>query len=292
MTLRHLRTFITVVREGSITAAAEKLNISQPAVSLSIREMETFYDIKLFERISRKLYITPDGKEIYNYSNRILTLFDEMNFASETLKKRKTVRVGAGIVVGKLVMPKLAKRFLESNEDIDLLVTVNNAPTIEQMIITNDLDIGIMSGTIHNPDNLERRIFQVNPLVVICNKDHPLTQKKQLTIFDLASEKFLLGEKSSDTRVAVENLFLSNNLHIMPTWESSSTMALINAAGEGLGISVLPLNYVTALMKDNIVVLNVEGLDLKRYINIVYHKQKHLSPAVLRFIEFCRNYNT
>jgi DNA-binding transcriptional LysR family regulator len=291
MTLRHLRTFITVVREGSITAAAEKLNISQPAVSLSIREMEAFYGIKLFERISRKLYITPDGKEIYNYSNRILTLFDEMNFASETLKKRKTVRVGAGIAMGKLVMPKLAKRFLESNGDIDLLVTVNNAPTIEQKIITNDLDIGIMSGTIHNPDNLERQIFQVNPLVVICNKDHPLTKIKHLTIFDLASEKFLLSEKSSDTRVAVENLFLSNNLHIMPIWESSSTMALINAAGEGLGISVLPLNYVTALMKDNIVVLNVEGLDLKRYINLVYHKQKHLSSAVLRFIEFCQNYS-
>jgi DNA-binding transcriptional LysR family regulator len=288
MTLRHLRTFVTVFQEGSITAAAEKMNISQPAVSLAIREMEDFYGIKLFERISKKLYITQDGKELYNYSCRILALFEEMGSVSESLKGQKNLRVGAGIAMGKLMMPKLVKKFLELNGDINIFITIYDSLTIEQKIINNDLELGIMEATIHDTANLERVLFRVYPLVVICNKNNPLVGRQGLSVADLAEEKFLLGEKYSDTRVAVENILLSNNLHISPIWESASTMALINAVGEGLGISVLPQNYVTALKNDNIKVLNVRGFDHKRYINIVYHKQKHLSSAALRFIEFCQ----
>jgi DNA-binding transcriptional LysR family regulator len=211
-----------------------------------------------------------------------------MSSATEELKKQQNLRVGTGTAMGKLVMPKLAKRFLELNKDINLFVTVNNSPTIEQKIINNDLDLGIMEATSNDTANLERLVFQVNPLVVFCNKNNPLTKRQNLNVNDLAEQKFLLGEKFSDTRVAVEHILLSNNLHITPIWESASTMALINAVSEGLGISVLPLNYVTALMNNNIQVLDVKGVDHKRYINIVYHKQKHLSSAASRFIEFCQ----
>ena len=290
MTLRHLNAFITVFKEGSITAAAEKLHISQPAVSLTIRELEDFYGIKLFDRISRKLFATPESKEIYDYSSRILALYDEMNVASKTLKQRSTIRVGAGLSIGKLVMPKLVKRYLEENKDINLLVTVNDSRTIEQKILNHDLDLGIMQGTYANPDNFQRQVFQVSPLVAVCNKRNPLANKKSLTIFDLVSEKLLLSEKNSDTRVAVENLFLSNNIHISPIWESSCDVALIRAVEEGLGITILPLNYVNALISKSITILNVKGLDLKRYVNIVYLKQRHLSPAIIHFIDFCLRY--
>jgi DNA-binding transcriptional LysR family regulator len=292
MTLRHLHTFITVCHDGSFVAAAETLHISQPAVSFTIKELEEYYGFKLFERISRKLFITPGGKEIYEYASRILALFDEMNLISETLKKRYTVRVGTGLAYGELVMPKIAGKFLENNKDTNLRVSVNTYLAIKQQIMNNELDIGIIDVNIQDPNNLEHIVFQENPLVVVCNKNNPLAQKQSLSIKDLADQKFILGEKFSDTRAAVENIFLSNKMHVNIIWETASIIASINAVTENLGVGVLPLNYVNLMRNDNIVVLNIAGFNLKRSVNLIYLKEKHLSKAVLDFIEFCRTFES
>jgi DNA-binding transcriptional LysR family regulator len=265
------------------------MNISQPAVSVTIRELEEYYGFKLFDRVTRKLYITPEGKEIYDYTSRILLLLDEMSLMAESLKQRRTLRIGTGINLGELFMSKIAKQFGERNRDIKLLMSVNSAPIIEQKLINNELDLVIIGGNIHNKDNLERQLLQEQPMIAICRKDSPLVRMGRLTLTDIAAQDFLLGERISDLRVMVEDFFAANNLPISPIWESASTIALVNAVGEGLGVSVMPLNFVQAIDNHNIVILNVEGLDLKWHINIVFHRQKQISQEALYFIEFCRN---
>jgi DNA-binding transcriptional LysR family regulator len=126
-------------------------------------------------------------------------------------------------------------------------------------------------------------------MVAICHKDSHLVRIRHLTLSDITAQDFLLGERVSDLRMIVENFFSAHNLPISPIWESASTIALINAVGEGLGVSIVPLSFVKIIDNHNIVILNVEGLDLKWGINIIFNKQRRISPEGLRFIEFCRN---
>jgi DNA-binding transcriptional LysR family regulator len=288
MTLRHLHTFAAVYQEGSITAAAKKLNISQPAVSVTIHEMEAYYGVQLFERISKKLYITPAGKELFDCANQILALFDEMNLLADTHKKRYTLKVGCAVSFGELFLPKITKKFLAFNKDVNLSMTIDNGLVIEQKLIDNDLDIGILRGVLHSGDKFRRLVFYEQPMVAICSKENPLAKKTQLSFLELRGQNLLLGEKFSDIRVMVERLFILNNLPINVVLESASIIALINAVGEDLGISVLPLDYVRASQNNNITILKVEDLELKWYINIVYLNKKRLSIAATRFLDFCQ----
>jgi DNA-binding transcriptional LysR family regulator len=289
MTLRHLHTFVAVYQEGSFTAAAEKLNISQPAVSVTIHELEAYYGIQLFERGSRKLYITPAGKEIFDCANQILTLVNEINLIADMHKKRYTLRIGSGVSFGELFMPKITKKFLEMNKDVNLIMTIDNGPVVEQKLIDNDLDIGILRGGFHNGDKFRHVVCFEQPMVAVCGNENFLTKKKRLKLADLGEQNLLLGEKFSDFRVMVENLFLLNNLSFNVALESASIMALINAAGEDIGISILPLNYVKASQNTNITILRVEDLELNWYVNVLYLKNKRLSSAATRFLDFCRS---
>lgn len=290
MTLRHLHVFITVVREKSITAAAEKLFISQPAVSTAVRELEEHFGVRLFDRVSRKLCITAHGEEFYDHAVRIVREYQALEEHFSGNGARKKLRVGCGIAVGKLIMPALAREFTLAHGEIDLKVLVNNSQTIEAMLEKLELELGIMESIAVQTGNLERLVLQVNPLAVICHKDSPLAKLRYVTVEDLAREKLLLREKNSDTRDAVEKVFSRHNIQVKPAWESVSAMALINAVGQGLGISILPLNYVTELQHDNIVVLEVDGFRLERFIHIVYHKKRNISDEALLFIEFCQEY--
>jgi len=289
MTLRHIQTYVTVCDEGSIISAANKLNISQPAVSITVHELEEYCGFKLFERISRKLFITPEGKEIYELASQILSLFEQMNITSESLRKHHTVRVGSGMTMGELVLPRIVGEFMKINPDIIIKMHVNSFLTIKQQILNNELDIGLIDANIQDSAILKCTIFQENPLAVVCNKNNSLYNRGSLTLSDIAGQNFILSEKDSDTRVALENIFFVNNLKINIVWEAASLISMVNAVVMGLGISVLPLNYVSILQNNNIAVLNVKDFNITRKVNLVYLKQKHLSEAALKFIEFCGN---
>lgn len=289
MTLRHLQAFIVVYREGSITKAAEKLYTSQPALSRTIRELENHYGCELFERVGRKLFITPQGEAIAEYAQRILGLFDELAEFAESQRRRIVIRVGTGIGVGKIVMPRLVRDFNRIHPDIDVRVTVNNSATIEGLLLRNELDIGIMEGTV-NSGKLVRSVLQANPIVAVCHRDNPLARRKNLSLKDLADQDILLREQFSDTREAMDGVFARHGIRVKPIWECVSALALINAVSENLGVSFLPLNHLEALGNANIVVLKIKGLNQKHYLNIVHGQHKRLTPAIRTFIDHCRSH--
>ena len=286
MTLRHLKVFVTVCLEGSITLAAQKLYVSQPSVSLTIKDLEAYYGVKLFERISKKLQITSEGQTLYEYASRIVTQFDNMN---ESLKKMKiggSLYLGAGIAVGKLIMPRLVKDFMEAFPDIDVRVNIFSSDSIERLLSENSLDIAMLEDTVHAA-NLVQIPVETSPLVAISRFDHPLLQKDHVTLEELAQEKLLLRERFSHTRTSIDNAFAQHNLSVQPIWESVSALGLINAVGEGIGISILPLVYVKTFNNPNIRILNID-LSLSRQINIVYSKARILSTSAIEFIEYCK----
>lgn len=288
MTLRHLRIFVTVCQKGSVTKAAEKLYIAQPSISFSIKELEEHYKSPLFERLSRKLYITPFGESIYNYAQRILTLYDEMDTQFESFQSQKVIHIGCGTTIASFYMPQMVREFYQSHMDAKIYVTVNNASEIESMIADNLLDFAMMEGT-NRPHNLSQTLLQINQIVAICHKLHPLAKKQEITAEDLVNEDLLLRERFSPTRQAVDTFFLNHNLTVTPVWESMDAAALLNAVNENLGVSFLPLNHLITFHNENIVILNIKNFHADRFVNILHHKDKQLTPFMQEFIEFCRN---
>ena len=288
MTLRHLKIFVTVYQEGSVTKAAKKLYIAQPSVSFAIKEMEDHYQTPLFERLSRKLYVTPFGETIYTYALRILNLYDEMDAHFESFLTQKTIRIGCGTAIGSFYMPQIVRKFCQEHTDAQIYITVNNASVIETMVDDNSLDFAMMEGTTQ-PHNLSQELLQFNPIVAICNNEHPLAEREEVTAEDLAREHLLLREKNSPTRQSVDTFFYNHNLTVTPFWESMDAAALINAVNCNLGIAFIPSNHLLAFDKKQISVLNVKDFHANRFVNLLYHKDKVLTPLMTEFIQFCRD---
>lgn len=290
MTLRHLKIFVTVCQEKSITLAAQKLFISQPAVSNAIKELEVYYETPLFDRISKKLYLTEAGNKVFEYAIHINSLFDELHKVVKDTKSGGSLKIGASITIGTNFMPDYIQRFSMLHPEIDTFVSIASSDIIEKLILENELDIALIEGVIHSP-NLIAKEFIKDELVVICSANNSLLNKAHLDIEDLSSQNFLMRDKNSGTRELAESILLLHNISLSPIWESSSTQAIINGVSKNLGISILPLKLVQdSITSNQIKILKINGLNFQRQYQLIYHKNKYLTNAALEFIDMLFSY--
>lgn len=289
MTLRHLKIFIAVCETGTITAAGEKLFIAQPSISLAVSELETHYGIKLFDRISRKLYITEVGKQFLQYATHIVSLFDEMEKGIKNWDSLGKLRIGSSITIGNHLIPVLVKEMKNHYPLLDIEVVIDNSQKIESYILENTIDIGLIEGNTHS-SFIHTEPFKKDELCFICALSHEFANRDDVHIYELNNRDFLLREKGSAGREIFDLFIESNNISINECWQSTSTQALINAVSNNIGISLLP--YL--LVKDNIKrkeisSFKVENLSLHRDFSLIYHKNKFLTENLFYFIELCKN---
>lgn len=288
MTLRHMKIFVTVCECSSVTGAAEKLYMAQPSVSLAIRELEQYYGIQLFDRISRKMLITEAGKVLLEYAIHIVKLFDTMEKEIRNWDSMGTLRIGSSITIGNFLLIKFVKTFKEKYPHFKVNVTIQNSEEIEKRIIDNAIDLGLIEGVVHNT-NIVSEKFMEDELVLICGKGHPLAESGKIQAVQLSEWDFILREKGSGGRELFESALLTHDIEISPIWESVSTQAIIKAVVEGLGLSVLPFELVKQeLEKGALKRLQIEELSLKRHFYIIYHKNKLLTQSAKEFIELCK----
>jgi DNA-binding transcriptional LysR family regulator len=281
MTLRHLKIFITVCEQGSITAAANKLYIAQPSISLAISELESYYGVKLFDRISRKLLITEAGKHL---------LFDEMESSMKDWNNIGVLRVGSSISIGGCLIPKYVKQFSEICPQTKVQVIIDNSAAIEKRILSGDIDFGLIEGVVHKESIISEN-FLDDELVLICGRNHPLFDCEEISLGELMKNDFILREKGSGTRELFDSTMLINNVAVTPIWESISTHAIVQAVAEGLGLSVLPYRLVqTGLENQKIKSIKIKDISFKRKFFIIYHHNKYLNKAAKQFIDMCKNY--
>ena len=284
MTLRNLRIFRTVCDLNSVTAAAEKLYLSQPAVSAVIGEMEQHFGVKLFDRISRRLHITEAGKRVYEYAAHILTLYDEMENGIRDWGKAGVLRIGSSITIGNRLLPGIVKEFSAENPEIKLKVTIDNSGAIERLVTQGELDVGLIEGVTRQPQLIVRQ-FMEDKLVVLCGRGHPLWEKGETSPRELCSYPFILREKGSGTRELFDSSLLIHNLAVEPVWESISTSAIVEAVAENLGLTALPYRLVEKEIKRGRVrTVEVPGLSLTRNFYLLRHGGKYLSGAGEAFI--------
>ncbi|MEG6613945.1 LysR substrate-binding domain-containing protein [Pseudoclostridium thermosuccinogenes] len=288
MTLRHLKIFVTVCETGSTTAAGEKLHIAQPSISLAISELESYYGIKLFDRIAKRLHITEIGKSFLQYATHIVGLFEDMEKEIKNFDVTGLIRIGASITIGNNLLPKYITEFKQMHPQMDIKVIIDNSEKIQQYILSNQIDIGLIEGIVHSSYIIENK-FRDDELVMICGNDHHFANQKNIEISKLQSESFILREAGSAGREIFDSTMTSYGIKILPAWESTSTQAIIRAVQANLGISVLPYLMVKdSLERKEISQFQLSGIRFKRNFSVIYHQNKFLTKSAKDFISLCK----
>lgn len=291
MTLRHLKIFVSVYQNQGITKASKALHLAQPSVSLAIRELEDYYGIRLFDRISRRLYVTEQGQMFYDYALHIVSLFEEMELGIRSWEQMGTLRVGSSITIGNVLLPGLIKKFKEAHPTIQVTASIHNSAFVEECILNNRIDFALIEGIAESPQIAEEP-FMNDRLCLICGPGHPFASRGSVEVTELEHYDFLLREPGSGGREIIESLMAALQIHLTPIWESVSTQAIVKGVSEGLGVSILPYLLVANDIKNGTVLeRKVNGISLSRKFSVIYHKHKYLTPSARAFIEICHKYD-
>ena len=290
MTLRHMQIFrVLCENDYSTTKAAHALNMTQPAVSLAIKELEQRYNVVLFDRIGRRLVITPAGQRLEEYCRSIENLFDDMETEMKNWDKHGVIRIGATFTIGARFMPAYAKKFMELYPEIDVKGICAPTPVLESKILDNELDVAFCEGLAVNP-LIETKEYMDDRLVIVAPADGKYTPWQEISVEELCTNSFVLREYNSGTRKVFDVACEKAGFHIEPVWECSSNDTLLGAVIKGIGVGVLSEKLLQRAIKNGLVVpLSVKGLDLSRKFFVIYHRDKTMSSALKSFLHLCVN---
>lgn len=290
MTIRHFRIYLTVCNTMSMTMAAEKLYMSQSAVSQTIKELERYYQCECFERLYHKLYITEAGKTIYDYASRVLSLCKQLE---GELKKPEdqSIKIGVNFTVGESMIYEFINEFKKSHEKAEVILHINRASVLKIMLKTNQIDFALMEECLET-DMFHEVFFKQDRILFVSAPDSELQKRRSLKPIDVVEEKLLLREKGAGVRDLFDQNMLRHGYKVQPYWESSSTSALINAVHENMGISVLPYELIKQQLNDGYISkLEVDDMQFDRNLMITYSRNKYISQTMTDFMNIVRNSN-
>lgn len=288
MTIRHLKIFITVAECGKMRKAAELLYISQPTVSQAIAELEQYYGMKFFERLSQKIYLTERGEELLDYARHIVSSFESMDLAMKYAAAMPKLRLGGSVSVGTRFFEPLVTKMEEIIPELDLRVVINNTDCIEQMIKESKLDLGIVEGRVEEKDIVTVPISQ-DELVIVVGRTHPFYGRDRIELKELENENYIAREDKSSSRNQYEHLLLEHHMKLTPKWSSTNMEPIKRAVIAGKGFAILSrLVIEREVAEGSMRVITVAGVNVKREIKLIYHKDKYLSPQLLKLIEIAK----
>lgn len=287
---RRLQVFNTVARLLSFTKAADSLHMTQPAVTFQVRQLEEYFNTRLFDRTHNRISLTDVGDKVFVYSEQILGLYREMDNDIRTLTGEiiGVLVIGASTTVAEYMLPRILGEFQTLFPKVKLRLKVSNSLGVVHMVENNDIDIGLVESPVLNKSLVVETCWQDN-LVVIVAPDHPLASKKSVNVGELKDYPFISREEGSGTRSVLsdyleENEFSMNDLDL--SMEFGSPEAIKNAVESGLGISVVS---ETTLVKElKLKTLTAVKLDppLNRPFSLVHQRQKFRIRAMQEFLNF------
>jgi len=290
LTLRQLEILEAVDRCGSFSRASAEVHLSQPAVSMQIKQLEAGLGLPLFEHMGKHIHLTEAGRETLR-TGRVIGC--ELANLEQTLAdlqglKGGTLSVSAASTAS-VFAARLMALFRSEHPDVHLSLNVVNRETLLQHLKGNSVDLALMG---QPPDGLDlaARPFMDNPLVVIAATGHPLAGVRGIPLPRLLEEPLVGREQGSGTRSALEKFLAEHSLAFQPAMEMNKNEAIKQAVEAGLGLGVVSLHTVQAeLASGQLCVLDVQGFPLKRQWYLVQREGKRLSPAAQAFAEFVLN---
>jgi len=286
-TFRQLVLLEAVARNSSFTRAAEELHLTQPAVSTQIKQLEEEVGMPLFEQMGKKIFLTPAGREMYAFSRTISQQFTDIRTALEEMKGIQRGSLDIAVTsTAKYFAPYLLAAFCKKHAGITVSLNVTNREDILRQLTDNIPDMAIM-GSPPRGMPLLADSFMHNPLVVIAPPDHPLVKRGRIPLQTLLQESFIVRERGSGTRNAIEHFLEQHGQRMNTTMEMSRNEAIKHAVMAGLGLGIVSVHTLDMEFElGRLTVLNVEGFPILKEWYIVHREGKRFSAAAQAFKEF------
>jgi LysR family transcriptional regulator, low CO2-responsive transcriptional regulator len=289
-TLRQLQVFEAVARHRSFSRAAEELHLSQPGVSMQVKQLGDMAGLPLVEQIGKKIFLTEAGQLVYQCCQNVA---QQIGGLEERLAQMKGLDSGelkiSAVSTTKYFAPRLLAAFSQRHPQLSVRLDVGNREKLLAALAENDVDLVIMGNPPEGLD-LEAHAFMDNPLVIIAPPHHPLARKRKLPATKLEGETFIMREPGSGTRAATERFFAEHRAVLTPGMEMNSNIAIQQAVEAGLGLGLVSRHTLgTELKLGRLVVLDVEDTPIIRHWYIVHRPGKRFSSAALSFIDFIRS---
>lgn len=284
--------FCLVVENGSISEAARKFFVSQPAVTRQIQALEEYYDVLLFERTGGKLQITEAGKILYPYMKAILEDHDRAKEALSTYKGKYQAQicVGATLTIGEYLLPRLLEQFKQQETDLNLTIRIANTQEILESLAEHTIDIALIEGSV-NDESLIAEKFADDELVLICPVHHPWSERSEIELDEIVKERLIWREVGSGTRMVVENALQKEGIldRVVTAMEIGSTQAIKGAVEAGLGVAFLSRMTVKRELASNLVKeVKIKDFRIKRSLSIVLAPQRFRRQGVDKLLDFFR----
>jgi LysR family transcriptional regulator for metE and metH len=287
VTIRQLRALASVAVGGSVTAAANKLHLTQPAVTLQLRNLQQLCGLPLLQRTSDGMVLTPAGQELYTLFERIEAAIESCATSLDMITGRTGGRISIGAVsTAKYFVPFAISAFSKLHPGMDISLTIVNRQDIRQALRSYALDFAIMG---HPPPDIEldRHLIGDHPHVVIAPTGHRLANASGLSAVDLAHERFVSRKPGSGTRFLMEQFFENSNLEPQIGMEMSSNETIKQAVIAGLGIAFISAHTVAVELKEGrMITLDITGLPIIRQWFVVRRKDKVLLPPAQEMLDF------
>ncbi len=285
-TLHQLRIFQVIVQTKSITKAAEVLHLTQPAVSIQLKNFQQQFDIPLTEVINKRLYVTDFGEEIAMAAGRILDEIENINYRTVAANGQLAGRLKISVVsTGKYVIPYFLSGFLQENSEVELQLDVTNKSRVVENLERNEVDFSLVSVL---PTHLRLHTVELmrNKLFLVGNKDAQPTKRAIKPTF-LETIPLIYREQGSATRAAMEQFIQGNGLQVKKKMELTSNEAVKQAVVAGLGYSIMPLIGIrNELGNGHLRIIPVNGMPIVSYWNLIWHADKRNTPVAGAFLRY------
>ncbi len=287
-TINQLRIFLKISQTLNITRAAEELHLTQPAVSIQLKNFQHQFDIPLTEIVGRKMFITDFGREMAQAAEKILNEVHAINYRTQEFKGRLTGRLKISVVsTGKYVMPYFLSPFIKLHPEVELLLDVTNKTKVIESLQNNEVDFSLVS-VLPEQLNINKLELMENKLYLIGNNEKRFTKKMyDKTIFETIP--LIYREQGSGTRHVMEKFISRHKIHTIKKMELSTNEAVKQAVVAGMGFSIMPLIGIkNELNNHELQIIPLKGLPLKSVWNLIWLKEKKFSPAAAAFLQYVK----
>jgi DNA-binding transcriptional LysR family regulator len=286
-TLKQIDTFLEVARELSVSRAAERLHVTQPAVSMQLRQLEAALGVPLLQQVGRRLQLTGAGRDLQRIGAGAAAQFKELEDVMASHRGLQRGRIQLGIVsTAKYFVPMLLVWFRKKFPAIEVELKINNRESVLSLLVRNEIDLVIMGRA---PDDIDcvATAFATNPMGVVGAPEHPLSRRRQAPWSVFKDQDFVVREQGSGTRAAMERLFAKHRVKPNIVMELPSNETIKQAVMAGMGLSFLSLRTVRhEIASGYLALLDVEGLPILKQWYVTHLASKRLSPAAAAFKSF------
>ncbi|MEE8242894.1 MAG: selenium metabolism-associated LysR family transcriptional regulator [candidate division NC10 bacterium] len=290
MNLSQLKAFLAVAQDRSFSRAAEKLYLTQPAVSKQIQALEEGLGMRLFDRVGRSILLTEAGNILHDHAHIVFQTLEEARETITQLRglQRGHLRISAASTIGTYMLPQPLGELKAQFPGIEISLAITNKAQVVQQVLNHEVELGFVGPPVE-PAELEREEYLLDELVLILAPTHRLAREESVGVAELAEEVFILREQGSGTREIMEEELGRVHLSLKKAMELGSTEAIKQAVAANLGVSIVSKFAISLeILQGRLAVARLPELNLSRQLFVIHHGGRTLSPAAQEFCSLLR----